>query len=183
VTGLEDKTITLGDFALVLAVNNSIISSLWALSQDIGKFAELTSNISQALNIIYTKHEIEEKENAKELIIQYKTSEIHDSERIPDLNIEGGKVVFENVEFSYHGTNLLFKNKSITIEPGQKVGLVGYSGSGKSSFVNLILRLFDVNAGRILIDDQDIREVTLESLRKSIALIPQDPALFSPLVN
>lgn len=178
VTGLEDKTITLGDFALVLAVNNSIISSLWALSQDIGKFAELTGNISQALNIIYTKHEIEEKENAKELIIQYKTSEIHDSERIPDLNIEGGKVVFENVEFSYHGTNLLFKNKSITIEPGQKVGLVGYSGSGKSSFVNLILRLFDVNAGRILIDDQDIREVTLESLRKSIALIPQDPALF-----
>jgi ATP-binding cassette subfamily B protein len=64
------------------------------------------------------------------------------------------------------------------IQPGQKVGLVGYSGSGKSTFVNLILRLFDVTAGRIMIDGQDIRDVTQDSLHHCIAMIPQEPSLF-----
>jgi ATP-binding cassette subfamily B protein len=67
---------------------------------------------------------------------------------------------------------------SVTIPAGQKVGLVGYSGNGKTTFANLILRLFDVTSGRILIDGQDIREVTQESLRAQISLIPQDPFLF-----
>ena len=66
----------------------------------------------------------------------------------------------------------------MTIEAGQKVGLVGYSGGGKSTFVNLILRLFDVTDGHILIDGQDIRNVTQDSLRSNIAMIPQDPSLF-----
>ncbi len=72
----------------------------------------------------------------------------------------------------------LFKDKSIHIHKGQKVGLVGFSGSGKSTFVNLILKLFEVTSGRILIDNQDISKVSLESLHRSIALIPQDPTLF-----
>jgi len=66
----------------------------------------------------------------------------------------------------------------VIIKPGQKVGLVGYSGSGKSTFVNLILRLFDVTEGAIKIDGQDIREVTQDSLHEAIAMIPQDPSLF-----
>ena len=72
----------------------------------------------------------------------------------------------------------LFEKESVSIEAGQKVGLVGYSGSGKSTFVNLILRLYDVKNGSILIDDQDIKNVTQSSLRNSIAMIPQDPSLF-----
>jgi ATP-binding cassette, subfamily B, bacterial len=76
--------------------------------------------------------------------------------------------------FSHHS----FKNKTITIAGGEKVGLVGFSGSGKSTFVNLILRLFEVESGSILIDKQNINEVTQASLRENIALIPQDVSLF-----
>jgi ATP-binding cassette subfamily B protein len=72
----------------------------------------------------------------------------------------------------------VFRGLSLTIQPGERVGLVGFSGSGKSTFVNLILRLYDIQSGRILIDGQDIREVTQDSLRGAIAMISQDPMLF-----
>ncbi len=94
-----------------------------------------------------------------------------------DLLIQKGEVVFENVSFSY-GEREIFHNKNVRIRPGEKVGLVGYSGAGKSTFVSLILRFFAIKSGRILIDGQDIAHVTLESLREKIALIPQDPILF-----
>jgi hypothetical protein len=72
----------------------------------------------------------------------------------------------------------LHRNTSVTIDAGEKVGLVGLSGSGKSTFANLVLRLFDVVSGRILIDGQDIVAVTRNSLRESIAMIPQETSLF-----
>ena len=74
--------------------------------------------------------------------------------------------------------DLLFQNLSLTINPYEKVGIVGYSGSGKSSFINLILRLFEVDSGIIRIDDQSIRNVPLNSLRQQISVIPQDLILF-----
>jgi len=93
------------------------------------------------------------------------------------LSIKQGEIVFENVSFCY-GKRKIFQNKNLRIAPGEKVGLVGYSGAGKSTFVNLILRFFSVDQGRILIDGQDIAHARLESLREQIALIPQDPILF-----
>ncbi len=104
--------------------------------------------------------------------------EIQDSPHAISLKCEHGKITFNKVKFHYKGTEPLFQNKSIEIKAGQKVGLVGYSGSGKSTFVNLILRLYDITDGEILIDDQDIRNCTQDSLRDNIAMIPQDPALF-----
>ena len=95
-----------------------------------------------------------------------------------DIHITKGEIQFDHVDFSYKNTNPLFKNKSIIIPPGQKVGLVGYSGGGKTTFVNLILRLYDINGGRILIDGQDIATVTQDSLRAHIGMIPQDSSLF-----
>jgi len=95
-----------------------------------------------------------------------------------ELEVTKGKIHFQKVHFQYGKTTPLFSNKSVVIQPGQKVGLVGYSGSGKTTFVNLILRFFDIQSGQILIDGQDIANVTQESLRKKIALIPQDPSLF-----
>ena len=72
----------------------------------------------------------------------------------------------------------LFEKKNVHIKGGEKVGLVGYSGAGKSTFVNLILRFYPIEKGRILIDGQDIAQITLDSLHKQIALIPQDPFFF-----
>lgn len=94
------------------------------------------------------------------------------------MKVTQGQIFFDKVKFCYMGSEALFKNKSVIIEPGQKVGLVGYSGSGKTTFVNLILRLYDATEGLILIDGQDIKEVTQDSLRANIGMIPQDPSLF-----
>ena len=87
-------------------------------------------------------------------------------------------IVFDAVKFHYPETESLFNNKSVIIKAGEKVGLVGYSGSGKSTFVNLILRLYDVTGGNIFIDKQNIKDVNQNSLRQNIAIIPQDPYLF-----
>ncbi|MBA4012614.1 MAG: multidrug ABC transporter ATP-binding protein [Phenylobacterium sp.] len=90
-----------------------------------------------------------------------------------------GEVVFENATFRYKSVNEpLFRNFSLTIRPGERVALVGPTGSGKSSFVKLVQRLYDLDKGKILIDGQDIAEVQQGSLRRAIAVVPQDPALF-----
>jgi ATP-binding cassette subfamily B protein len=158
--GRLHNMVTIGDFALILTLSFTIAESIFNMGEEILRFAKEAGNCRQALNIIVEPHEIQDKLNANE------------------LKVTQGKIVFDQVEFQYKGTDPLFENKTVTIEPGQKVGLVGHSGSGKSTFVNLILRLFDVNQGRILIDDQDIKEVTQISLRKNIGMIPQDPSLF-----
>ncbi|RAK60028.1 ABC transporter ATP-binding protein [Phenylobacterium hankyongense] len=90
-----------------------------------------------------------------------------------------GEVVFDHVTFRYKSAERpLYDGFSLTIAPGERVALVGPTGSGKSTFVKLIQRLYDVEGGRILIDGQDIAQVTQGSLRRAIAVVPQDPALF-----
>jgi ATP-binding cassette, subfamily B, bacterial len=93
----------------------------------------------------------------------------------PDL----GEIVFDRVTFAYKSAeNALYDDFSLTIRPGERVALVGATGAGKSTFVKLIQRLYDVQGGRIVIDGQDVAEVTQGSLRRAIAVVPQDPALF-----
>ncbi len=90
-----------------------------------------------------------------------------------------GAIAFERVTFTYAGqTEPLYRDFSLTIAPGERVALVGPTGSGKSTFVKLVQRLYDVGAGAVTIDGQDVRAVTQTSLRRAIALVPQDPALF-----
>lgn len=161
VKGIEAQTMTAGDFALILSINIAMVDHLWVISHDVKEFAEYLGNVTQGLRIVTAPIEIPDKPNAK------------------NIALSKGKIVFDNVRFHYKGTEPLFKNKSITINSGQKVGLVGFSGSGKTTFVNLILRLFDVTGGAILIDGQDIRDITQKSLRKAIAMIPQEPTLFN----
>lgn len=104
--------------------------------------------------------------------------EIVDKPGAQPLQISQGEIIFDKVTFNYTPNKTLFQNKSLRIAPGEKVGLVGFSGSGKTSFINLILRHFEVQKGKIVIDGQDISKVTLKSLRESIAMIPQEPLLF-----
>jgi ATP-binding cassette subfamily B protein len=95
------------------------------------------------------------------------------------LNITRGAIVFDRVTFHY-GRHLtpVFSDFSLVIRPGERVGLVGHSGSGKTTFIKLLHRLYDVSDGRILIDGQNIAQVTQASLRAGLALVPQDPTLF-----
>ena len=95
------------------------------------------------------------------------------------IEIRGGHIVFEDVKFHYGGhPTPLYDGLSVDIEAGERVGLVGRSGSGKTTFVKLVQRLHDVSGGRILIDGQDIAKATQLSLRSRIAIVQQDPILF-----
>jgi len=95
------------------------------------------------------------------------------------IAIEGGEIVFDDVTFHYGGhREPLYDGLSVTIRAGERVGLVGRSGSGKTTFVKLVQRLYDVSDGRVLIDGQDIAKATQQSLRSQIAIVQQDPILF-----
>ena len=96
-----------------------------------------------------------------------------------DLSITAGRIAFEDVTFRYGGhATPLYDRLTLTVRAGERVGLVGHSGSGKSTFVKLIQRLYDVTDGRITIDGQDIAEATQASLRRQIAVVAQEPVLF-----
>jgi ABC transporter ATM len=96
---------------------------------------------------------------------------------------KGGEIRFENVTFGYHADRPILKNLSLTIPAGKKIAVVGPSGCGKSTILRLLFRFYDVQEGRILIDDQDIRQVSLESLRKAIGVVPQDTPLFNDTIE
>lgn len=160
VIGRQEGVITIGDFALVLSLNVAVVEFLWQLAKEFSEFSKYVGKITQALRITTAPIEIEDSPQAKPLIVNKAT------------------ILFEEVQFQYNTDDPLFNDLSVTVHAGQRVGLVGYSGSGKSTFVNLILRLFKVTGGRILVDGHDIREVTQESLHEAIGIIPQDPSLF-----
>ncbi|KAI1137698.1 P-loop containing nucleoside triphosphate hydrolase protein [Hypoxylon sp. FL0543] len=96
---------------------------------------------------------------------------------------KGGEIKFEHVNFAYHKDRPILRDLTMTIPAGKKVAIVGPSGCGKSTLLRLLFRYYDVENGRILIDDQDVRHVTLESLRKSIGVVPQDTPLFNDTVE
>jgi ATP-binding cassette subfamily B protein len=104
---------------------------------------------------------------------------IADAPAAKPIDIQGGRIEFEDVTFHYGGhVAPLYDGLSIDIRAGERVGLVGRSGSGKTTFVKLVQRLYDVSGGRILIDGQDIAKTTQQSLRSQIAIVQQDPILF-----
>jgi ATP-binding cassette subfamily B protein len=160
IESFKDGSVTAGDFALLIGINLGIIDILWGLSHDMVNFAGYYGDVVQGLNIVLAPLAIKDQPDAKELVVSK------------------GCIKLDNIAFNHNNTSTLFRNKSVTIEAGQKVGLVGYSGSGKSTFVNLILRLYNLDSGSITIDDQDVNYITLDSLRKSITFIPQEPSLF-----
>jgi len=96
-----------------------------------------------------------------------------------ELEINGGGIRFEQLSFGYASERTILHDISFTVEPGQKVAIVGASGSGKSTLVKLLFRFYDPDRGKILIDGQDIAGVTQESLRKAMGIVPQDTVLFN----
>lgn len=158
--GWAHQWVTLGDFTQVGMQAFWLLGWIWFVSFQMTIFAREIGTVADALSLVKQGHDLIDVENAKPIVISK------------------GEIRFEDVSFAYQQNHDVFQNLNVMIAAGEKVGLVGFSGSGKSTFVNLILRFYDVRSGRILIDDQDIAQTTQESLRAQIAMIPQDPALF-----
>lgn len=109
-------------------------------------------------------------------------AEIRDKDEARPLKLSGGAIQFENVHFSYLTERKILDGVSFVVPAGKSVAIVGTSGSGKSTILRLIFRFFDAHLGSIKIDGQDIREVTLESLRKAVGVVPQDTVLFNDTI-
>jgi ATP-binding cassette subfamily B protein len=145
-----------------------ILTSYLVLSAYLKNIGEQISNLQRAMS------EMED-------VVGFwmRDDDIADAPDAKNLVAKNGEIRFDLVQFSYaNKQDKIYDDLSVTIKPGEKVALVGHSGSGKSTFVKLVQRLYDVQGGVISIDGQDIRTVTQESLRKAIALVPQEPILF-----
>ncbi len=114
---------------------------------------------------------------AKFASIAASVPEIQDAEEAEELSVGRGEIEFRDVRFGYRADAPLFEGLALTIEPGEHVGLVGTSGSGKTTLTKLLLRFMDIQDGKILVDGQDIKEVTQQSLRRHISYVPQEPQM------
>lgn len=106
-----------------------------------------------------------------------RTANVKDAPGAPALEVTRGHVEFERVRFNYNGERQVFDSLNLTVQPGEKIGLVGRSGAGKSTLINLLLRFYDLDGGQIRIDGQDIAKVTQDSLRSAIGMVTQDTSL------
>ncbi|MCF6202457.1 MAG: ABC transporter ATP-binding protein/permease [Methylococcaceae bacterium] len=156
----SEQGMTISQFAMSASLSLMLIEQARGLSRRFLEFFEYVGNITDGVNLIVSPHDV----------IDQKQASI--------LKVSTGSIQYQHVNFGYTPDKLVFKDLNITINSGKKVGIVGFSGSGKSSLLNLMLRLFEPQSGTILIDGQDIQTVSQESLRDSIAMIPQDPMLF-----
>ena len=104
--------------------------------------------------------------------------QVFDAPNALNLVVKNPEINFKNLTYHHQKDNLVFNNFNLSIKAGQRIGLVGHSGAGKSTLINLLLKVFDPINGEILIDGKNIADVTFDSLRENIALIPQDPMLF-----
>lgn len=152
--------ISVGDFTMSVGLALLIINDARNLTRRFLEFFEYVGNVANGVETIVQPHEIVDVPNA-----------------LP-LKISQGRIEFRNVCFGYEPKQPVFNGLNVVIEAGQRVGLVGFSGSGKSTFVSLILRNFQPQSGQILIDGMDIQQVLLDSLHEQVSLIPQDPSLF-----
>lgn len=154
-------SITSGTIVLIETYFISIFGSIWNLGRSISYFGK---SVSYAVEMI----EIFEK-----------TPDIQDPLQPEKVRIEKGSISFENVTFHYgEGSNTIFKDFTFSIASGQRVGIVGHSGAGKSTITKMLLRFADIASGSITIDGQDIRAITQDDLRNHITYVPQDPLLF-----
>lgn len=156
----ENAFFTVGTFILVQAYIWQLIEKLWNLGRVIRQLYESFADAKEMVDILQTSYDIKDAKTATE------------------LKVKKGQIDFKKVSFHFHKTRQVLDNLSLTIRPGERVALVGHSGAGKSTLIKLLFRLYDPADGRILIDGQDIKKVTQESLRNAIGMVPQDPILF-----
>ncbi len=153
--------VTIGDFVLLQAYIFTIFDSLWNIGRYIRRIYESLSDAEEMTEILTKPHEVKDNPSAK------------------PLEVKKGEIVFQNVTFKYGlNTRYILQNFNLKIKPQEKIALIGPSGGGKSTIVKLLFRFFDIEKGEILIDGQNIADVSQNSLRESISLVPQEPILF-----
>jgi ATP-binding cassette, subfamily B, bacterial len=151
---------TVGDLVLITALSIGILHCTRDLAVALVDLTQHVARLEEAIGSLLIEHELPDRPNAR------------------PLRAGAGEVTFDQVRFAYPTRAPVLREFDLTIEPGQRVGLVGFSGAGKSTVLALLQRFYDVGSGRILIDGQDIRDVTQESLRTTMAIVPQDISLF-----
>lgn len=152
--------LTPGDFVLIQIYLIQVFDRLWNFGTVIRRIYKYLADAEEMTGILNTPAEVQDKPAARELAVRE------------------GNLAFHEVHFTYTKTRAVLKNFNLLVRQGERVGLVGLSGAGKSTIAALVLRFFDVSAGAISIDEQNIADVTQESLRKNISYVPQDPVLF-----
>ena len=152
--------ITIGDFAFVFGIIFAASNELWHAILNFRDLHASIGDLKQSFTILEEKHDLINKLSSKKIAIR------------------NGKIEFNNVKFGYIREKLILNNFNLIIQSGEKVGLVGVSGVGKSTIVNLLLRFFKVNSGKILIDGQNINDITEECLYDYMSIVPQDIMLF-----
>jgi len=156
----NENILTVGDFVLIQSYIILVMGMVWNFGKVISRIYERLAEAEEMIIILDTPYEITDVKNAADLVVRT------------------GKVKFNKVGFSYENGNKVIDNFNLEIKPKETVALVGISGAGKTTLTKLLLRMFDVQEGKILIDGQDISNVTQESLRDNVSLVPQDPVLF-----
>ncbi len=156
----QQGEITVGDFVLIQFYLYELFRQLWHFGHNLQRLYERFADAEEMTKVLNTDWEIQDAPNATPIKILH------------------GRVEFKNIRFAYEDGTGVIKGLSLKIKPSEKVALIGPSGGGKSTITKLLLRLFDAQKGKVLVDGQDISKMTQDSLRKQIALVPQDPILF-----
>ena len=159
--GLWQKGIlTVGDFVLIQSYLLTIFLRVW-------DFGKLMRNM------------YEDMADAEDMTIVLNTPfEIQDSSHARPLRVKKGELVFENVYFNYHSNRAILHDLNLAVKSHERLALVGPSGAGKTTIIKLLFRMHEISGGRLSIDGQDIKKITMESLWKNVSMVPQDPMLF-----
>jgi ATP-binding cassette, subfamily B, heavy metal transporter len=163
--GIQEGRYTVGDFVMINAMMIQLYQPLNFMGMVYREIKQAVIDIETMFSILARKPEIEDKPNA-----------------LP-LNVSNGAITFEDVHFAYEPDRPILKGISFTVPAGQTVAIVGPSGAGKSTVSRLLYRFYEVSRGRVAIDGQDIRDVTQQSLRASIGMVPQDTVLFNDTIR
>jgi ATP-binding cassette subfamily B protein len=164
-SGIEHGTNTVGDFVMINAMMIQLYVPLNFMGMVYREIKQALIDIEFMFSLLNRKPEIEDKPGA------------------PPLQVRAGTIRFDNVTFSYDPDRPILKGLSFDVAAGHTVAIVGPSGAGKSTISRLLFRFYNVTGGRILIDGQDIRDVTQTSLRAAIGMVPQDTVLFNDTIR